>query len=668
MITFQTSGNIIVTKRSNYPSKKKHPSKKEKEKSSNNNIKPKNIYKNRVNNYFNKSSLSLTSLKLKTVEKKKTQNLRSSQIIKKVTNITSFKNIKINNYINDKKSFENNSHKTNNSHDKTNIDNSNNILVNKKARLNRNANCMSNDCLFFCEPNNNDNLSTNYISFNDRRFDLHLYPKPEPMPIKICKNSYFNNNEKCMSNRNENINKIFSPENIINNNDIKNIWNEKNTDYGEDECRKNPSEKKYYTALKKNFNTYHSKDNKKHKRNNTNLTNNNFKICLDNIDNTNSSENKNKFIKEKEKYDEKVIYILKHLDLDNLKNKFHSNFINFNDLFLLTKQDFIEMNIPIGQRNRFLRFLEKYQKFAKNYDFKEVKLFLDLYNNNNLYIDKNISTLPNKKNNYENIGNKYNTNEKYKNIDSDSKRIINTNYELDLNSNNELYYNNSNRNTKTEESKTVKQTLKKLDIKPKCHKLNINISNFDKNCNLDTNKKYQTFSSISNSKGTSVEVEEFNHKDFTKDNYKISVKKDNKKNCSSSHSNIERDDTTATTTINNKMKSNHYFKGCNNILEEVDNFNTIYSKLKERALYRNKLVSILLSKKNNIEYFRDKIKNSQKAKHKRNNNYYCINNNHNHNHNHNNKNNNDYLYQYDLNELKTLREESIRDLNKELKI
>jgi hypothetical protein len=667
MITFQTSGNIIVTKRSNYPSKKKHPSKKEKEKSSNNNIKAKNIYKNRVNNYFNKSTLSLTSLKLKTIEKKKTQNLRSSQIIKKVTNITSFKNIKINNYLNDKKSFENNSHKINNSNDKANIANSNNLLVNKKTRLNRNINCMSNDCLFFCDANNNDNLSTNYISFNDKRLDLHLYPKPEPMPIKICKNSYFYSNQKCISNRNANINKVFSPEKIINNNDIKNIWNEKDTEYGEDEYRKIPSEKKYYTALKKNFNNNFSKDNKKYKRNSTNLTNNNFKICLDNIDNTNNFENKNKFIREKEKYDEKVVYILKHLDLDNLKNIFHSNFINFNDLFLLTKQDFIEMNIPIGQRNRFLRFLEKYQKFAKNYDFKEVKVFLDLYNNNNLYIDKNTSTLPNKKNNHEIIDNKYNTNEKYKNIDSDSKRIINTNYELDLNSNNELYYNNSTKITKTQESKTVKQSHKKLDIKPKCHKLNINISNFDKNCNLDTNKKYQTFSSVSNSKGASVEVEEFNHKDFTKDNCKISLKKYNKKNCSSSHSNIERDDTTATTTINNKMKSNHFLKGCNNILDEVDNFNTIYSKLKERALYRNKLVSILLSKRNNIEYFRDKIKNNQKAKHKRNNNYYCINN-HNHNNKNNNKNNNDCLYQYDLNELKTLREESIRDLNKELKI
>ena len=45
------------------------------------------------------------------------------------------------------------------------------------------------------------------------------------------------------------------------------------------------------------------------------------------------------------KKDEKLLFTLKSLNLNQLINKFLNNCINFNDLFLLTKQDLNEINL-----------------------------------------------------------------------------------------------------------------------------------------------------------------------------------------------------------------------------------------------------------------------------------------------------------------------------------
>ena len=160
---------------------------------------------------------------------------------------------------------------------------------------------------------------------------------------------------------------------------------------------KTQSEKKYYSNLQKFFENNHFKDTKKNRRSNINLTNNknNFHEFIKNINNNDNydyiNNNRNKF---NIVYDKKMIYILKSLNLDNLINIFASNCIYFNDLFLLTKKDLIEMKIPIGQRNRFMHFFEKFKSDAKIYDFNEIKKYLDIYKNNyinNVFIDENIS-------------------------------------------------------------------------------------------------------------------------------------------------------------------------------------------------------------------------------------------------------------------------------------
>ena len=77
--------------------------------------------------------------------------------------------------------------------------------------------------------------------------------------------------------------------------------------------------------------------------------------------------------------DKKILFILTNLGLENLYSKFKDNFITYNDLNFLTKDDFIEMKIPIGPRNRIIHFIEEFNKIENQLDFQELKLFIDEY-------------------------------------------------------------------------------------------------------------------------------------------------------------------------------------------------------------------------------------------------------------------------------------------------
>lgn len=73
--------------------------------------------------------------------------------------------------------------------------------------------------------------------------------------------------------------------------------------------------------------------------------------------------------------DQKLLFVLKNLKIDNLYQIFINNGIYFRDLFLLSKDDLVEIKIPIGPRNRILYFIKLFNKSAKNYDFEELNNF-----------------------------------------------------------------------------------------------------------------------------------------------------------------------------------------------------------------------------------------------------------------------------------------------------
>jgi hypothetical protein len=73
--------------------------------------------------------------------------------------------------------------------------------------------------------------------------------------------------------------------------------------------------------------------------------------------------------------DQKLLFVLKNLKIDNLYQIFIKNGIYFRDLFLLSKDDLVEIKIPIGPRNRILYFIKLFNKSAKSYDFEELYNF-----------------------------------------------------------------------------------------------------------------------------------------------------------------------------------------------------------------------------------------------------------------------------------------------------
>ena len=641
MITFHSPTNIIVTKRSYFQKERKKSEKKEK--SSN------NYYnKNNSSTFYNKSTLSLSSLKLKSNSRKKNdKNIVHSKIIKKSSDVN-LHTKKIKREIISNKNFSENQNKKkyNNLKNKSN--------VNTKIKLN--------DIDIYSHTDDNEKMSNNFIN---------LYPKPEPMPIKIIKNFNDINNTKVNGDIDYNYN-YFSPNNIINNNNLD--FDINNKKYYNDE--KAQSEKKYYSNLQKFFGNNKSKGSKKYKKGNiNNIDYNNFDNIYQNINNINDSGSCNYDINinySNNKCDKKMIYILSSLNLDNLIDVFNSNYIGFNDLLLLTKKDLIELKIPIGQRNRFMHFFDKFKNDSQNYDFNEIKNYLDFYKKmyiNNLFIEKNkfnnINTLPNFKSNNsfrnnimkgnttkeENlflINNKenesklkidHNTYEKQKTNDNNSLCQANSYFRNNISQINKYSNNNSNKNSSKKEY--------------------INISIFQRNnkSGIETSKNSPSFSSISNSKVAFIDELNFHEKNLMN-------KRSNPKNSSTINSNIEQVDTT-TTTINNKINSNHFMQRCNNILNEVDNFNTIYTQLKQKSQNRNKQISLLLNKKNNIENFKEQAKykdykkeiEQEKSINNAINDIYRI----------------DYDCSNELNKfglygIDFLKEESIRDLNKELKM
>ncbi len=174
--------------------------------------------------------------------------------------------------------------------------------------------------------------------------------KPEPLPMKIDQINESNYNsiiQKIFHNklsqkfRNNNINHKSRNGEIINKNENKENFNKysffnNNNLNIKSHNRKNPFEEKNI----KNYNSY------------TNIYN-----C---------NKNKNK---------EKLMFILKSLDLENLINVFNFHYVNFSDLFELNKEDLLEMDIPIGPRNRIMNFINEYKKYGKTYELNELKTF-----------------------------------------------------------------------------------------------------------------------------------------------------------------------------------------------------------------------------------------------------------------------------------------------------
>ena len=289
----------------------------------------------------------------------------------------------------------------------------------------------------------------------------------------------------------------------------------------------------------------------------------------------------------------------------------------YDDLKFLTKDDFIEMKIPIGPRNRIMHFIEELNKIENQLDFNELKSFIDEYkkaysgnflknqkkpNSNILFFNSlNENNKSEKKFNNSDIinikNNKfYSENLLFNSKYSESNENINkykSNYSIDSKETNE--YNRKNSNDQINKFKNnynnsyiIDNDFFKSNFTNNEESLKFHTSIFDKINKAKTpNNKLNTFFKQPNKLIRNNSYNKYNYSEKTKN-----------KNYKKNNFNLSK-------TLINKLDI---------INKEVEKYELNYKKLKNETKRRNRNVQRILS--NNIFY----SKSSNFLKYKGNNN------------------------------------------------
>ena len=211
-------------------------------------------------------------------------------------------------------------------------------------------------------------------------------------------------------------------------------------------------------------------------------------------------EVENEQVDDGEEDDDRLTYTLITLDLGNLIHIFEDNNISFVDMLLLSKDDLIELQLEIFQRNRILNFSKLFTKYAKNYSIREISDFftfnkqfifnssiydkvftnnMNMYqndmNNNNFNIDNNYDMMNPDLNN---ANSNQNLNENMSNNNYINQAMIKNN---DINNNN-----NSNRKYDIAQVKSNNKSYNLNGGAKKNKNMNTNLAN-NKNMNNENN-------------------------------------------------------------------------------------------------------------------------------------------------------------------------------------
>ena len=342
-----------------------------------------------LNNYFRKTNINTSKGNIDITKKKSLNtinNIKNNKKKKKI-NVTPYQGIK-NEYILSLAMDNLNKYQEEillkESNEVNNIENNieNEILNDKNNEIN------------YCLLNSNNNILINKnkdkISKTNNNTQENFYPKDKYKNVYNLSliNKYSNNEEK---RNNSNITNNYYKEFFINNDLFSNDKNSENNQNNN-------------SSINESYNTTNKICNTKSYNNYNNLNDNNIKYIKNINNNINyeknyenklnlfinksldlkkeiSKNNNNSSNKDNNNIDKRLIFILNNLELNELINIFENNYIFFDDLFLLTKDDFIEMKIPIGPRNRLINFIEKYKIFGKKYDLEELTSFMEKYKN-----------------------------------------------------------------------------------------------------------------------------------------------------------------------------------------------------------------------------------------------------------------------------------------------
>ena len=422
--------------------------------------------------------------------------------------------------------------------------------------------------------------------------ELFIKPKPEPLPVKIDKNFKLNSNNNSNNNTNS-----------INFNNSKTITNTKKN-------------------LKTYFNNAFSKNNKYNKivneisgyKDKNKLKNK--KVC---------AINKNfKFFKSN-KNEEKLNYILKKLELESLINVFADNCIQFRDLFQLTKIDLLEMNMPIGPRNRIYNFVNEYKNYGRKYDLNELKQFFKDKTKNGIIINNNMNKLrisysennitknnkPQKKNNkcfhsyYRNTSNISIFNNYYENKIINEK---NKNQSLHI----DLKNNDSISNSKINKSLSKEKQKQNFDKNKLYNRHNSMSDLYNNNNAYGNNKLYEERNKNKNIQSI-IDVDNIFTFKYDKDtieknesiNFDSISRKPNKK-CIFRSRSIKPQKNLSNIEINNEINENNqkgsekrtkFFNNFCTISNQIEIFQTRLKQIRKKSQETNKKIDLLLTKR-----------------------------------------------------------------------
>ena len=364
------------------------------------------------------------------------------------------------------------------------------------------------------------------------------------------------------------------------------------------------------------INKYITKNKSYNNFNKVKINNNCEKI---NQSKSNSNRNKNTT-------DLKLNFTLSNLELNELKNVFEDNYIFFEDLFLLTKEDFIEMKIPIGPRNRLLNFIKKYKNYAKTFDLNELSSFMNKYKDsiNSNEIDTTIGETPSTNNKYKST--MTNSKEKKLNISNLEEETNNNNKNNIIDDLNEIINQNNNNNKRCNTYKTIESRNYKdedIDTEKDNNKNNNNV-----NKNIFSNSLFNEFTSYA----TDLKDSNFDFVDVNNTKNQNKLNKSNMLKIECLNSLISKNNSPFITNndliqnknnkvgnqniyvkTKSKMQQNTYYKNYQNIFSEIEKYQMNYEKMKKENDDRNNKINNLLDKKNktNIQYLKMKLKNSK---------------------------------------------------------
>ena len=269
--------------------------------------------------------------------------------------------------------------------------------------------------------------------------------------------------------------------------------------------------------------------------------------------------------------DDRLSYTLITLGLENLIHIFEENNISFIDLLLLSKEDLIELQLEMFQRNRIFHFSKLFSKYAKNYSISEISDFFGFNKQfifNSAIYDRVIGTNNEEEEEYQNTGTFINNNNNFSNNDI-------YNQENMFNSQRQIH--NLNNSDFDKEDIPEKLNIKKKEFQPKKY-FNINNNN-SKNNNKNVeeiNKK-----KINNNKKVKGEIKEIQKKNEKK-NTLNQKKRNNIKNNNYSNDNLSYTYDSINNSHNSNVKISKSNKAFQKYLEIQQESDSILEKLNKQ--------------------------------------------------------------------------------------